>query len=289
MTRISTGRSRVNGTPRALALGGALREIREAAKLTQRQLAERLHHPNNTRVAMWETGKRPPSEADAASVLAVLDVSGVGRERLLAMAREVADPNWLAPGADAHFAEHVDYERSSLNLTVANVTAPPGLLQTADFARSIMMADGLTRAEAEQFVMMRMARRDVITGPDAKPFVAFIGESAIRKMPCPPTIAVGQLRALEHWAKQPNVTIQVIPYSAGWTPAHAGAFMLLKFEQVRDVVLVDHYASSMFLTSKQDTARYRTAVEKIRRVAMSPEDTSKLIAEVTQEMERSSE
>jgi transcriptional regulator with XRE-family HTH domain len=269
-----------------LALGGAIREIRAAAGLTQRQLADRLHHPNNTRIALWETGKRPPSEADAASVLAVLDVSGIERDRLLAMAREVADQNWLAPSADAHFAEHVDYERSSRTLTVANVTGPPGLVQTADYARSIMISDGLTAGEAEQFVLMRMARRDVITGPDAKPLVAYIGEYAIRHMPCPPGIALGQLRALEHWAQQPNVTIQAIPYAAGWTPAHAGAFMLLEFEKARDVILVDHYASSMFLTAKQDTARYRTAVDKIHRVAMSPEDTSRLIAEVVQEMEQ---
>ena len=285
MARIKTGRSRVNGTPRALALGGALKELRASAGLTQRQLADRLHHPNNTRIALWETGKRPPSEADTASVLAVLDVSGVERDRLLAMAREAADPNWLAPGADAHFAMHVDYERSSHRLTEANLTMPPGLLQTAAFARAIMLEDGLTRSEAEQFVLMRVARRDVITGPDAKPFAAFVGEFAIRDMPCTRDVALGQLRALQHWSRQPNVTIQVIPNTV-WTPARGGAFMLLEFEQARDVVIVEQYASSVFMTERHDTSRYQAAVEKIRRVAMSPEDSSRLIAEVIQEMEQ---
>lgn len=287
MPRISpTPRS--GDTPRARALGQELRAAREAIepKLTTRALGERLGGRANSTIVRWENGHVAPSVADTAAVLQELGVTGDDRDRILELAAEVADPNWLAPGIDQQLGMLIDYERTAEDLTEVNLTVPPGLLQTPEFARSIMRADGLAADQAVQRVMLRMARRDVLTGPRRKPFLALVGEYAVRHLACPRNVALPQLQALLHWGEQDNITIQVIPYAAAWTPAHVGPFMLLTFDRTGDVVVVEHYRSSATITDRQDVADYRAAVDVIRGAAMSPEESARLIAEVVTEMEQ---
>ena len=134
-------------TPRARQLGAELRAARKAAGLSTSELGTRLGR-SHTHVSRWENGKLTPREADVGAVLGILGVTGDERERLLQLARDAGDPNWVAPGVGKQLTVLTEYERTAQRITDVEPLLIPGLLQTGNYARSIMLGAGATRGEA---------------------------------------------------------------------------------------------------------------------------------------------
>jgi transcriptional regulator with XRE-family HTH domain len=266
-------------TPRSVELGARLREARTRANLSQQRLAELLGKRHSA-ISRIETGKAALSEADAGAILGLLRVTGAERDEMLQLARDAADPNWVAPGLDRQLAVLTEYERTATTIINVQPLLVPGLLQTADYARAIMIGAGATRGEADQRVMFRMGRRDVLTRQGAVDYVALIGEQALRYQPCDPAIAVEQLRHLERMAALPNVTIQAIPLASRYTPALEGPFVLIDSDRTRPVVHLEHYRSATTLTDARDVRDFQDAADSVRRDAMSPASTTELIAKL---------
>lgn len=272
-------------TPLAHALGAELKAARVAADVGLRDLARRLDI-NHTMVSHWESGRRAPEPEVLATILGVLGVTGHERERLLEDARRASDPNWLAPGLERHLGALMEYERTAKLITSVQPLLIPGLLQTSDYAHAIMLAAGATRGRADQRVMMRMGRRDVLTRrTDPVQLRAVIGEYALRFPPCERAVMAEQLHELAKWQQLDNITIQVMPLEQGYSPMREGPFVLMEFERARSVMQIEHYRSTTTLTDARDVRDYKAAVEEIHRDAMSPEDSSGLIAKLTDEME----
>lgn len=270
-------------TPRAHALGAGLREKRQG-KMTVRELAQQLGKAHSA-IVRWEGGQIAPSVEDTAAVLGILGVTGPERDRLLELARDAADPNWVAPGVHRHVAALAEYERTASSITNVQPLMVPGLLQTAEYARSIMLSAGATRGEADQRVIYRMGRRDILTRAEPVEFHAIIGESALRFPPCERAVMAAQLRHLQKWAEMPNVTVQAVSLDHGYSPSLEGPFVLLEFDKARPVVQLEHYRSATTLTDVGDVRDYKDAAETLRRDAMSPASTTGLIADIADEME----
>lgn len=273
-------------TPRARQLGSELKAARTAAGETLRSLASKLG-VDHSLIAHYEAGRRAPGTDDLGRLLGALSVSGELQERLLDLARQAADPDWISPGIGKALGALVEYERAATAAVEANPTLLPGLLQTADYARSLMIAAKGAPDQVEQRVALRLARRDVLTRP-GKPlaFTALIGEAALRFPPCGPEIMAPQLRFLASMAGLPNVTVRMIPFAARYTPAAEGPFVLITFdEDQRPVVQLEHYRSTATLSDAKDVRAYRDAVAEMMAVAISEADTVKLIAKLATETE----
>lgn len=271
-------------TPRARALGVALREARKAAKLTTQQLGARVER-SHTHVSRWENGKLVPSVEETARVLAVLGVNGEEYEDLLQLAREASEPNWVAPGVVRHLAMLTEYERASMLITNVQPLLIPGLLQTADYARSIMLSAGASAEDVERRTAHRMERQHILTRSRPVSLVAIIGEHALRFPPCDREVMVEQLHALLAWSRRENVTILALPADCGYSPALEGAFVLIEFTKGPAVVHLEHYRSATTLTESKDVRDYQTAAESLRSRAMSPAATEGLIRKIAADME----
>lgn len=270
-------------TPRSRQLGAELRQARKASGMTTHQLGRQLDR-SHTHVSRWETGKLTPSETDTSAVLGILGVTGEERDRLLKLARDAGDPNWVAPGVDRQLAALTEYERTAHTIVDVQPLLIPGLLQTAEYARSIMIGAGATRGEADQRVTFRLGRRDVLTQRDPVELVAIIGEHALRYPPCEPDVMLEQLRHLISWAELPNVSLNVIPLEQRYTPALEGPFVLLEFERAKPVVHLEHYRSSTTITDTKDVADYRAAADSLRQATMSPDATTRVITKIIEEL-----
>lgn len=271
-------------SPRARALGSEIKAARKTANMTTRQLGERLNR-DHSYVSRWENGKTAPSVEDTAAILGILGVTGAERDRIVKLARDAADPNWVTPGVRAHLSALMDYERTAHLITNAEPLLVPGLLQTGDYARSLMESAGATSAEAEQRVTYRMGRRDILEKRNPVQFSAIIGEVALRYPPCDRMVMHNQLEHLRKYAELDNVTIQCMPLDRGYSPALEGPFVLIEFERDEPIVQLEHYRSATTLTDRGDVRDYQTAADSLRREAMSPEDTTELIAGLEDEME----
>jgi hypothetical protein len=83
-------------------------------------------------------------------------------------------------------------------------------------------------------------------------------------------------------ADTPPVTLQVIPYSAGAHAGMPGSFVLMDFKDPSDtdLIYIDSMAGDLFLESDAEVRRYTLIFDNLRAVALSPDDSAALIAEL---------
>lgn len=267
------------GTPRARELGAKLRRHRNAAGLTTAQVGAGVGR-GHSYVSRWENGKLVPSPEDTASVLTVCGVNGAERDRLLKLAREAADPDWLAPGVDQQLAALSEYERSARQIIAAEPMLIPGLCQTFDYATATVAAFGAARAEAEQQAMTRLGRQHILTDPTSKRFEAFIGEYALRYSTCPREAMSGQLHRLIELGQRANVTIRVVRLDTPLVEMTHGSWTLMSFEDTTPVVYLEHLGSTAAITDRRTVTRCEVAADSLREKAMSPAETAELIADL---------
>ncbi|MCX2728696.1 helix-turn-helix transcriptional regulator [Saccharopolyspora sp. NFXS83] len=272
-------------TPKARALGAELRECRAEAGLTQQQLAEQIG-VSYVSISRYETGTRTPKPEDVAQILATLGVTGDRYASLVEMSKGADQPNWLdtGQGIRKELTRLIEFERTATEITDVATSVIPGLLQTADYARSVMAATPTD--EVEPYVAMRVGRREVLTKRNPVSFTAFIAETALRERIGGPEIALDQLHHLEKMAKLDNIAVFVLPaVSERWHPAHAGSFSFYTFAKTSPIVHLEHYASGVFLYDDSDVGPYQDALTTLREVAMSRNHSARTIAEIVSELE----
>jgi hypothetical protein len=87
--------------------------------------------------------------------------------------------------------------------------------------------------------------------------------------------------------KLPNVTIQVIPFSAGAHPAMESSFDILDFsEQAPSLVYVEGLIGFMYLERPQDLQRYEQVFERLRDIALSPQESIELMKQMAAQYNR---
>ncbi|MEV0053826.1 helix-turn-helix transcriptional regulator [Saccharopolyspora shandongensis] len=274
-------------TPRARALAAAIRSVRERSGISGRELSKRLGLSHGT-VSHWETGRRVPTPEDVASLLTAAGITGKEKQRLVELARHASEPNWLTvgmPGIPHQLAGAVECERSASSIVEWAPAVIPGLLQTPEYARAISTAGELPAHEIESRVMLRIARREVVSGKNPVHFFALIGEDALRDGIGTPETMCEQLKYLLELNARDNVMIQVVPPRIGWHPGLVGPFVLYDFPDSPPVVHFEHYSSGAFVPDVDDVQAYRHAIDSIVKVSLDVEASSKLIAKIIDGME----
>ncbi|WP_342752515.1 helix-turn-helix transcriptional regulator [Actinopolyspora alba] len=276
-----------NLAPRAYILGSELREARVGAGMTVRKLATQLDVSHSV-VVRWERGGRVPSTESVSAMCAVLDLPSHQRDRLLELTREAASEpvNSVSVGATGEgdqLTALLEFERTSTAITDVSPLLMPGLLQTGDYARAIM---GTGVPNVDERVALRLGRSDVITRRKAPAaYTAFILDSVLHQAVGDEEVMAEQLLHLTEMSQRGNVEVRVIPRHLGWTPAHAGPFMLLEFERASPVVHLEHHRSSAFLRDEGDVSAFVDARDDIDRLAMSAEESRELITETIERLE----
>jgi transcriptional regulator with XRE-family HTH domain len=82
-------------TPKARALGGALRQAREDKGLLLRELASAIERDMGV-LSRWETGDRTPKPEQVVRILTQLGVNGDRFDDIMALAYGTDDPEWTA-------------------------------------------------------------------------------------------------------------------------------------------------------------------------------------------------
>ena len=270
------------GTPRARALSAALREARQTSGLGLRALARQLEL-SHVQISNWETGARVPNVETVAMILAAIRTAPAERERILDLARNVREPNWLTVGTQGipqQLAGVVECERAATSIVEWSPMAVPGLLQTLEYTRAIKQTGGLPQADIELRVMLSASRSEVITRPDPVEFHALIGEAGLHEPIGPKGVMAGQLRHLLVLAEKPNVSVRIVPLGMGWHPGWSGPFVLYEFPDTSPVVYFEHHSSGAFIPAEHEVREYRKAVDWLRDIAMGEAESARRIAEL---------
>src|SRR5215472_10281458 len=278
-------------TVRRRRLAAELHRLRQASKLTIEQVAEVLE---------WSPGKISKIENARVSVLPrdarrLLDVYGitVGPERdlLISLARESRARGWWQQYGETvpeWFATYVGLEAEATTISVYQAETVPGLLQTERYAAALHRAElmNATEEQIERHVALRMERQARLRQPDAPQFWIVLNEAVIRRIVGERAIMHEQLLRLAEAASAPNITLQVLPFSAGAHASMDSAFWILSFDPPTDseVVYFEHPTCSLYLEKPDEVARYRLVYEHLRAASLSLDDSRRLLARSAEDL-----
>lgn len=278
-------------TVRRRRLAAELRRIRQASKLTIEQVAETLE---------WSPGKVSKIENARVSVLPrdarrLLEVYGITegsqRELLLSLARESRERGWWQQYGETvpeWFATYVGLEAEASAIAVYQAETVPGLLQTQRYADALHRAELMNAGEEEieRHVALRMERQARLTEPDAPQLWVVLNEAVVRRVIGGRTVMHEQLVKLAEAANAPNITLQVLPFSAGAHASMDSAFSIVSFDPPTDgdIVYFEHPTCSLYLEKPGDVARYRLVYEHLRAASLSLDDSRRLLARSAEDL-----
>lgn len=280
-------------TVRRRRLGAELRSLRDGMKLTTDDVAKRFGW-HNAKVSRIETGRTAARPQD---VEALLDLYGVTdalkRQALGALAREGNRRGWWQTYTDVltpAYADFISLEAEAKSMQTYESGLIPGLFQTTPYAREAIAAINMTASsdEVHRLAEVRQARQAVLTGPDPLDVWAVVDEAALRAhLVGNAQIMRDQLQRLLDLSDLPNVTIQVMPVTAGPHPGRSGAFTILGFpeQQDFDVVLLENLTNALYIEELPEVERYAAAFRRIVADALSRDASLDLIKTMKGELQ----
>lgn len=283
--------SRPSPTVRRRRLRAELRRLRAERGLTIDEVQELSKGDIRTpTLSRWETGDRNVRPVDVRLLLDIYGVAGDEREALLALARQAKERGWwqsFGPSVPSWFQFYVGLESEASTIHQYAAELVPGLLQTAGYYQAFLgTAPGDPRITGKE-VEVRAARQERLTSDEDPPeFWAVLNEAVIRRNVGGREAMRAQLGRLAELSGLPNVTIQVLPFSAGVHPAMDGGFSILGFPVASDpaVVYMENQAGSVYLEEPADVDRFSRMFSHLIAKALSPEDSGRLLRRVAAEI-----
>ncbi|NED73056.1 helix-turn-helix domain-containing protein [Streptomyces sp. BBFR115] len=270
-------------TVRSRRLGTALRQYRQAAKMDQPQAAE-IIAASQARISRLESGH---VTARVIEVRLLLDAYGVDdpeiRAKLENLAKHSKNRGWWLEHAEhlrPDYVDHIALEDDATYIREWQPVMVPGLLQTPAYAEAVI-AGGPHYIDPEriaELVKVRVGRQAKIEEGGAS-YTAILWEAVLRH----PLVDVGihreQLSTILEVGKRKNVTIQVLPFSAGVLAGYSSAFYSFSFDEEPTVeaVAMDNLRGTSVLEGPEDLAAYANAFDLLRSAALAPDASAKLI------------
>ncbi|MFI6287471.1 helix-turn-helix domain-containing protein [Streptomyces sp. NPDC051018] len=194
----------------------------------------------------------------------------------------------LAAGDKSQFREryrrYMSLEAEAVSLWHFAVSVLPGLLQTPGYARELLAAGGSKGDELTQQVEARMGRQELLEGDDAPPFRTILSEAALRTALRDTTEWRKQLERLAEMAERSDLTIQVLPQSAGLHGLSTTDVWFLRLPDARTVAYTEHGYGGELIEEHAVVERMQRAYDAMRDLALSPAESQKLILRMLEEL-----
>ncbi|GLW09666.1 hypothetical protein Misp01_47950 [Microtetraspora sp. NBRC 13810] len=88
-----------------------------------------------------------------------------------------------------------------------------------------------------------------------------------------------QLEQLITMSKRPNITLQVLPFTAGGHVAMDGGFVVLGFESPDpDVIYLENQVGSLYLEEQSHVDRHNVVFNHLRAAALDPVQSRRLLS-----------
>jgi transcriptional regulator with XRE-family HTH domain len=266
-------------------LGLRLRELRTAAGITGRQLAESLSWPAS-KVSKLENGRQTPTDGD---IRGWTRVTGSEAEAAALLASlhtlEIQHAEWqrqITTGLRPHQREIADLDAKTRFFRAFESTFIPGLLQTAEYAR-YRFAQSITvfkvKNDISEAVQARVRRQEILYRTD-KRFHFVLTEGALRYRLCPPEVMLGQLDRLMSFAALPNVRLGIIPFETAYAVAPTHGFWLLDNNRV----MVETFSAELNLTQPQEIELYASIFKQMAEAASYGRQARAIIMRVVDDL-----
>ncbi|WP_026129651.1 helix-turn-helix domain-containing protein [Nocardiopsis prasina] len=268
-------------TLRRKRLSRQLRALREDAGLTAEDVTtEAKARSGKTRgwslsklIRLEKADWKRLSFDDLKLLLEIYEVPEGEWDPYITLAKEGNRRGWWASFGDAlGTGQFVGLESEATRIRTYQSMVIPGLLQTEEYARAMLLASGMTDDEdLDLRVQARMFRKGaVFHSSPAATLWAIIDESALRRIP---KELHSQLAYLIEVSHTPNIGVQVLPLSRG-LHGETGQMVILDFEPPDpSVVYLEVMAQELYLEKPTEITHYQHVYDHLQATALSVEES----------------
>ncbi|MFF7410095.1 helix-turn-helix domain-containing protein [Streptomyces lydicus] len=219
--------------------GDWLREQREAAGLTQQQLADAAVM-TRSHIAHIEAGRRIPSKEDARRLDKALDTGNVLSSFLPGDDSAIAD----------HFATARHLEQQATMIREFALSFVPGILQTERYAHAVLGVGfpPLSDDERDKAVVARLERAQILNDPVSPVVWVLMDEAVLRRPIGGADVMAEQLTHIVRLVESDRVRLHVMPLGLGAHPLLPGMVSLMWFEDQPPAV----YCEGMYMGKVHD-------------------------------------
>ncbi|WP_338742215.1 helix-turn-helix transcriptional regulator [Actinomadura luteofluorescens] len=266
-------------TPRRF-LARQIRRLRESvidsetSKIMTTAGLAKLVYRSESLVKAWESGRRVPRSDDLNRMDDIFQTKGLLSEMGRDLVKDEHAPEFMDRWREVE--EHASLLRSYHPLLV------PGLLQTPEYARAVIVSSGRRTDNVDEQVRARVDRQSILSPENDAMFIAVIDEGALfyRAIGGAEVMCDQVLKLLEV-AEYPNVRINVVPVSVGEYAGLAGNFHIATMDG-RSFAYVDDAFSGDVLEHAEDVATMERVWEALRDRALSVEQSVELMAKAVE-------
>jgi transcriptional regulator with XRE-family HTH domain len=264
----------------------AIREARDAAGLTQNQVAEAMEW-SHSKVIRIESGEVSISPNDLRPLMSYLGIKDRAvTNALLADARIARTRQRQAWYQKPEFREHmsealrrlIEYEVEATAMRSYTVYYPPGPLQTPAYASALTGAwsHEISAETLAKIVEARRLRHEMMLDRlESMQVFVVMDQSVFERQIGGPAVLAEQLRELHDLAGRGLVNIRMLPFDMDSPIANNGSFDLLSIggESGDEVLYRENGLSDELVEELTTTARHRERFEQLWQVARTEVDT----------------
>ncbi|MEV6162823.1 helix-turn-helix transcriptional regulator [Streptomyces sp. NPDC052052] len=274
-----------------VVLGKRLQDLRESVGLGRDQAAKVLRVAPAT-IRRMETAEVALKIPYVQMLLKEYGVADGEAESFVQLAEEANKPGWWQRFHDVlpdWFSMYVSLEGAASLLRMYEPHFVPGLLQTEDYARSVMRtgAIGQTKPEdIERHVALRMERQSLLTRPDPPRLWVVMDETVFRRPVGSADIMRGQIDRLLEAVEMPRVTLQIAEFSTGHHPGTYGPFVLFRFSipELPDMVYSEYLTGAVYFDARPEVASYLEVMDRMAAQAATAQRTKEILREFRKEL-----
>jgi transcriptional regulator with XRE-family HTH domain len=268
-------------------LGRQLRDLRLAAGLRTMEAAASRSGLSRATISRIENAKQTILPRTVRLLCQTYGIGAPLLEHLAKQAEESEDRGWLLAYSDTTpnwFERFLGEEAEAAEIWEYGAEFVPGLLQTPDYCRAVSVANdpNLATENVDRLVEFRLARQELLARDSPPRLHVVLNEAVLRRQVGGADVMRDQLRHLAEMAKRPNITVQVLPFSAGAHPAMVGSFIMLNFPAGSGdpTIFVEVDAGALYPDRPADFERYTWMFGQLRDLGLSPAESTDFVSKV---------
>lgn len=280
-------RTRLSLSVRGKRLLRELRRLRDERQMSPEDVAGQLGW-HKTKLYRIERGESRLILDDLDELLELYGVRSPERESLFQLGKDAWKRGWWLAYRDLYQGESFFVmENDAAKISVYAPNLLPGLLQTEDYARASIQAMHTTGdvEEMARQLSVRIERQDILTRKNPPEVLAVLDEVVLRRSVLDGEVHHRQLDRLIELNQKPNITIQVIPFSAGMYTGQSGQFTVFEFPDPQDapVAYQEGLFGDVYVENSEDVARYTLAAARFREAALDTGASTEFIRDLLKE------
>lgn len=272
-------------------LARQLKELRTAAGFATMDGAASATGLSRATISRIESAKQVILPRTVRLLCQAYGIGSPSLDQLLRLAAESTEEHgWQFDFGDAvpdWFARYVGEEADATAIWTYAAETVPSLLRTDAYCRAVYAATH-PRRNVDQYAALTAHRQQRLGAKHPPTVHAVLNEAVLYRQVGGPDGIAAQLAHLVELADRPNITIQVLPFTAGAHPALSGPFTMLHFPPSTGVATayteIDSFG--LYRDRPTDIDRHAWIFTGLRKAALPAAASRALMANLTEATQR---